>query len=229
MWLILACMDRLSRVIFSFLFLLTSVSGLIESWTPSKNVSLVGARVQVRSSLADSVTIPAMDVVSNEVDEILLADRSIRVSREKFPCEFLEITASGAVCDDYRLEFPKINLKEILDEDRYLPHRSKTVFISEKFVGGIMYRKITLELRWEPATPEFLQIYLEEYLPYWGNRIPYRLFWDAQYEVCNETCSAFSDAGEFLPEDIEGLSLSLAADVNFNGVPAAFWNVNINS
>jgi hypothetical protein len=30
-----------------------------------------------------------------------------------------------------------------------------------------------------------------------------------------------------LPAAIEDLSPSLAADVNFNGVPAAFWNENI--
>lgn len=221
-------MDKYSRVIFAFLLLITSVSGLIESWTQSKVVPLTGARVQARSSGVASVTIPTMEVNSSYMDENLLVDRSVRASREKFPCEFLEITASGMVCDDHRLDLPKIDLKEILDEDRHLPRRSITVFVSEKFVDGILYRNITLELRWEPATPEFLQIYLEEYLPYWGNRIPYRLFWDAHYEVCDETCSTFSDAGEFLPEDIENLSPSLAADVNFNGVPAAFWNMNVN-
>jgi hypothetical protein len=221
-------MDRYSRVIFAFLLLITSVSGLIESWTQSKVVPLTGPRVQARTSRVGSATIPTREVNSSYVDEGLLVDRSVRASGEKFPCELLEITAFGVVCDDHRLDLPKIDLKEILDEDRHLPRRSITVFVSEKFVDGILYRNIALELRWEPATPEFLQIYLEEYLPYWGNRIPYRLFWDARYEVCIETCSTFSDAGEFLPEDIENLSPSLAADVNFNGVPAAFWNVNIN-
>jgi hypothetical protein len=221
-------MDRLSRVTFLFLFLIAPVSSLIDSQTPSKSMPLTGARDQVRSSMVASVTIPTMEVNSHHMDENLLVDRSVRASGEKFPCELLEITDSGLVCDDHRLDLPKIVLKEIVDEDRHLPRRSTTEFVSEKFVDGILYRNITLELRWEPATPEFLQIHLEEYLPYWENRIPYRLFWDAQYEVCSETCSTFSEAGEFLPEDIEGLSPSLAADVNFNGVPAAFWNVNVN-
>lgn len=215
-------------MIFAFLLLITAVSRLIESRTPSKLVApLIEARIQVRSTRDGSAAIPAVEVSSNYVDENLLVNRSVRVSREKFPCELLEITASGMVCDDHRLDLPIIDLKEILDEDRHLPRRSITVFVSEKFVGGILYRNIALELRWEPATPEFLQIYLEEYLPYWGNRIPYRVVWDAQYEVCNETCSTFSEEGEFLPEDVENLSPSLAADVNFNGVPAAFWNVNV--
>ena len=171
---------------------------------------------------------PALIDNSTQVDAILQDDRSTHASREKFPCESLQITPSGAVCDGYRLNFPEVNLKEVLDGNSHLPHRSIPVFIAEKFVGAVVYRNIALDLRWEPATPEFLQIYLEVYLLYWGNRIPYRLFWDAQYEVCNETCSALSDAGEFLPEDVEDLSPSLSADVNFNGVPAAFWNVNIN-
>ncbi len=119
-------------------------------------------------------------------------------------------------------------MKEVLDGDRYLPHNSTTVFISEKFVRSAVYRNITLVLRWDPATPEFLQIHLKEYLPYWENRIPYRLFWKADYEVCYDWCTTHTDTGEFLPEDIEDLPPSLAADVNFNGVPAAFWNENIN-
>jgi hypothetical protein len=53
-----------------------------------------------------------------------------------------------------------------------------------------------------------LQIYLKEYLPYWGDRIPYRLFWNAQYDVCNESCSTLNDKAEFLPTDIENLSPS---------------------
>lgn len=220
-------MDRLSRVIFPFLLLVASGSRSIEFWLPSTSMRLVGARIQARVSTVALTAIPAMEVSSNYVDENLLVDRSVRTSGKKFPCEFLEMTTSGVVCDDHRLDLPIIDLKEILDEDRRLPHRSITVFVSEKFVDGVLYRNITLELRWEPATPEFLQIYLEEYLPYWGNRIPYRVVWDAQYEVCNEICSTFSEEGEFLPEDVENLSPSLAADVNFNGVPAAFWNVNV--
>ena len=221
-------MVKFYRAISPLLFLMVLVVGVIEYTLPTTLVSLTVGRTQGRSSTTPSIASFVGMKHSNQADIAPQDNRSSRTSKEKFPCEFLEITASGVVCDDHRLDLPKIDLKETLDEDRHLPRRSSTVFVSEKFVDGILYRNIALELRWEPATPEFLQIYLEEYLPYWGNRIPYRLFWDAHYEVCDETCSTFSDAGEFLPEDIESLSPSLAADVNFNGVPAAFWNMNVN-
>lgn len=161
-------------------------------------------------------------------DQHPLADQPADADKNYFPCETLSITTSGAMCDDSKLDFPEVYLKAVLDGDTYLPHKSTTVFISEKFVRATLYRNITLQLRWDPATPSFLQMHLAEYLPYWENRIPYRLFWNAQYEICYELCSLFSDRGEFLPEDIEGLPSSLAADINFNGVPAAFWNENIN-
>jgi len=94
-------------------------------------------------------------------------------------------------------------------------------------MGGVDYKNLTIILQWKPVTPEFLQMYLSEYLQYWGNRIPYRLFWNTSYELCDESCSIYTDSGEFLPEDIDGLSPTLAADSNFNGMPASFWNMNI--
>jgi hypothetical protein len=119
-------------------------------------------------------------------------------------------------------------MKDVLQGDSHLPRQSEFVFISEKVVDDAVYQNLTLGLHWEPATPAFLQMHLEEYLPYWENRIPYRLFWSAQYEVCGQNCSAVFTEGEFLPDDIEDLSPSLAADINFNGVPAAFWNTRVN-
>lgn len=214
-------------MIFALLFLIAAVSGLIDSWTPSKVVPLVGARVQIHSLRGASPTIPALRENSSHEAGNLLPEALVRASKEKFPCKFLEITSSGAVCDGYRLNYPEVSLKEVLNGHSHLPRGSIHLFIPEKFIGAVIYRNIALDLHWEPATPEFLQIYLEEYLPYWENRIPYRLFWEARYEICPETCSSFSDAGEFLPEDIDDLQPSLAADVNFNGVPAAFWNVNV--
>lgn len=228
LWLILAFMKILPRLLFKLLFLFAALSGLIDSWTLSKVVPLAGARVQNRYLSGASPTVPALMESRNHSTERLLPEQFVRTRKEDFPCEILEITSSGAVCDGYRLNFPGVDLKEVLDGHGHLPRGSVHIFIPEKSDGAGVYRNIALDLRWEPATPEFLQIYLEEYLPYWGDRIPYRLLWSARYEVCPETCSSFSDAGEFLPEDIDDLSPSLAADVNFNGMPAAFWNVNVN-
>jgi hypothetical protein len=227
LWFILAYVDKLSRVIFALLFVLASLNSEIRARGPSAIAPATAVKAQGRSSALVSVSIPVLVNDSNQMDKRLLVDLSDRAEKEKFPCKSLQITEAGAVCDGYRLDFPEVIMKYVLEGGKYLPRQSKLVFFSEKVVDDAVYRDLTLGLRWEPATPEFLQIYLEEYLPYWGNRIPYRLFWNAVYEVCSESCSTLYDEGEFLPADIEDLSPSLAADINFNGVPAAFWNENI--
>lgn len=183
--------------------------------------------VQGRSSVTARTARPVLVSGGTQMNVSPLTDLSDHVDEEKFPCESLQITEAGAVCDGYRLDFPEVIMKDILEGGEYLPRQSKLVFFSEKVVDGAVYQNFALILRWEPATPEFLQVYLEEYLPYWKKRVPYRLFWNAIYEVCSDNCSTFDKRGEFLPDDIEDLPPSLAADIDFNGVPAAFWNANI--
>jgi hypothetical protein len=220
-------MDKLSRVIFALLFLLASFNNSeIGAGGPSAIAPVTAVKAQGRPSVIAPVTRPAPVDDGTQIDEYPLGDLSNHADKEKLPCESLQITAAGAACDGYRLDFPEVIMKDVLEGDSHLPRQSGSVSTSEKIVGGVVYRNLTLGLRWEPATPEFLQIYLKEYLPYWGARIPYRLFWNAQYEVCSESCSTLYDNGEILPADIENLSPSLAADINFNGVPAAFWNDN---
>jgi hypothetical protein len=220
-------MDIPSRVIFAFLFLLALLGNMIAAKGASVILPVTAAKAQGRSSATGAVTGPALVGDGIQMDERPWVGLSDHDGNEKIPCESLQITAAGAVCDGYRLEFPEVIMKAVLEGDRHLPRQSGFVSASKKVVGGAVYRNLTLGLRWEPATPEFLQIHLEEYLPYWGGRIPYRLFWDAQYEMCSESCAAVYEKGEILPADIEDLSPYLAADVNFNGLPAAFWNENI--
>jgi hypothetical protein len=152
------------------------------------------------------------------------------------PCEELRVTSPGVVCKsrfgfEASLAFPQVNLEGALAGNEYLPQVNRVFTADAKIVHDKPYRDIAIELRWEPNTPEFLQIYLDEYLKYWGNRIPYRLFWSARYEECSTSnCAEWvtvNEQGEFLPSDIKTLQNDLAADVNFNGVPAAFWNTNV--
>lgn len=225
---ILVPMDKLYRTIFALLFVVASMSNMIGHGTRSKIASLNRAKVQGRPSMTATVARSKLVDVGVQVDEHPSVNPSDSAEKELFPCESLQITAIGAVCDGARLDFPEVRLKDVLEEDRHLPRESNFISISEKTVGDAVYRNLVIVLRWEPATPEFLQIYLKEYIPYWGDRIPYRLFWNAQYDICTGRCSTFSESGEYLPADIDGLSPALAADINFNGVPAAFWNMNIN-
>ena len=152
------------------------------------------------------------------------------------PCTELVVTALSVVCKSRlgivaRLDFPKVHLQTVLAGREYLPRAREIFTVDEKTIGEKTYRNIAFLLWWEPATPEFLQIYLNEYLPYWENRIPYRLFWNVQYEECSiDHCSRWqtvSVKGEILPANVKDLPSDLAADVNFNGVPAAFWNTHV--
>lgn len=155
---------------------------------------------------------------------------------EPLRCQELQVTKLGVVCQSrfgilMRLDFPEVDLTSVLAGREFLPQAKKVFTADQTTIGENAYRNIAFMLRWEPATPEFLQIYLNEYLPYWGNRIPYRLFWNVQYEECSINYCALwqivSEQGEILPADVKDLTSDLAADVNFNGVPAAFWNTRV--
>lgn len=185
------------------------------------------AEVHVRSSVIAPANRPVPVDNDRTTGDCLLLNSPERIEQKKIPCESLQITERGAVCDGYWLDFPEVIMKEVLEGESHLPSQSGLLTSSYIAVCGAVYQNIGLVLRWEPATPEFLQIHLKEYIPYWGDRIPYRLFWDARYEICGESCATLHDQGEILPSDIENLLPSLAADINFNGVPAAFWNKNI--
>ena len=176
------------------------------------------------------------DIQPGERDIVAPDEATVLDAAGHLPCTELQVTSVGAVCKSElgmmaRLDFPEVDLKSALAGREYLPSARAGFTADEKTVGNKTYRNIALLLRWEPATPEFLQIYLNEYVPYWGNRVPYRLFWNAQYETCSiDHCTEWltvSEKGEFLPSDVKGLSSDLAADVNFNGVPAAFWNTHL--
>ena len=152
------------------------------------------------------------------------------------PCDDIQITTAGVACKTKygftaRLDFPQIDLKNVLAGNEYLPQVEAVFTEKEKIIGSQRYQNIAFSLRWIPVTPEFLQIYISEYMPYWGNRVPYRLFWNTSYEECSvQNCMEWrliNETGELLPSDVEGLHPDLAADSNFNGVPAAFWNVHL--
>jgi len=152
-------------------------------------------------------------------------------------CDVVRVSRTGGVCQGKgftaELEFPNVDLADVLSGDEHLPLSEATLFLPDMIVvNEEMRRNVSLILRWEPATPEFLQMHLAEYLLYWDGRVPYRFLWLAQYEVClSADCSESvhaNDRGEYLPSDVNDLQDDLAADINFNGVPVAFWNINVN-
>jgi hypothetical protein len=152
-------------------------------------------------------------------------------------CQNVDVSWTGAICESSygftaRLDFPLVDVERVLVGDEFFPNTKAVFFVDNQVIHGVQYRNITFVLRWESTTPDFLQVYLDEIEPAWeGKGIPYRLLWSASYEACaSESCATWiqiKDKGEYLPLDIPDLPEGLAADSNFNGVPASFWNTNL--
>jgi hypothetical protein len=152
-------------------------------------------------------------------------------------CQKVEISQIGATCQSpygftAQLDFPEVDVDSVLTGKTFFPNVEAAFPVENQVIRGVQYRNITYFLRWESTTPDFLQVYMTEIEPAWeGKGIPYRLLWRARYEVCTaDTCESWievKDRGEYLPLDIPNLPEELAADSNFNGVPASFWNANL--
>jgi hypothetical protein len=152
-------------------------------------------------------------------------------------CPKVQISRIGAICESpygfsARLDFPQVDIDGVLAAEQFFPNIEATFPVKDQRVNAVQYRNITFVLRWESTTPDFLQVYMTDILPGWnGKGIPYRLLWRARYEICTakscETWTEIKDRGEYLPLDIPDLPEELAADSNFNGVPASFWNTNL--
>ena len=152
-------------------------------------------------------------------------------------CPKLEISSTAAICESpygftARLDFPQVDVDSVLAGEELFPTTEAAFSADDQMIDGVQYRNISFVLRWESTTPDFLQTYMTEIEPAWeGKGIPYRLLWRAGYETCAaescETWTEIKDRGEYLPLDIPDLQEELAADSNFNGVPASFWNTNL--
>ena len=152
-------------------------------------------------------------------------------------CQKVEVSRTGAMCESpygftARLNFPQVDVDSVLAGEQFFPNTEATFSAEDQVIDGVQYRNITFILRWESTTPDFLQAYMTEIALAWkGKGIPYRLLWRAGYETCAaescETWTEIKDRGEVLPLDIPDLQEELAADSNFNGVPASFWNTNL--
>jgi len=152
-------------------------------------------------------------------------------------CQKLQISYTGAVCESpygfaAHLDFPRVDLERVIAGEKFFPSTEAAFVGRNQAIGHKQYRNLRFVLRWESTTPDFLQVYMADIAPSWEDHgVPYRLLWRASYETCGaEACEHWAkveDRGEYLPSDIPGLPKDLAADSNFNGVPASFWNTNL--
>ena len=129
------------------------------------------------------------------------------------------------------LAFPRLYINtDNLDSIRTLPISSVTEKLPfTRVIGERSVRDIDLTLSLLPATPAYLLPYLSEYWPYWGgNRVPYVGKWEISYWALVGDCwKEHHYSGKITPANIAGIPLHLAADVDYNGVPSAFWNYQV--
>ena len=90
-------------------------------------------------------------------------------------------------------------------------------------------KQVRIKLSLHPVTPTYLMPYLSDIWPFWGgNRVPYMLKWEVSYLLLvDKEWEARMYSGKLIPADIPNLQDHLAADVDYNGVPSAFWNYQV--
>ena len=175
---------------------------------------------------------------AEEVSEFPSQPETTRAAIENLDfCTKMQVSRTAATCESpygftARLDFPQVDVDSVLAGEQFFPANDATFYADDQVIDGVQYRNITFVLRWESTTPDFLQAYMTEIEPAWeGKGIPYRLLWRAGYETCAaESCETWTEikvSGEYLPLEIPDLQAELAADSNFNGVPASFWNTNL--
>ena len=163
---------------------------------------------------------------------------------DKSPCTYLSVNEDGITCNigepfwdtQLFLAFPHlyINEKEI-DSIRSFPSSSvsETVdFLKIPTVEGTSFlelKQVRLTLSLQPVTPTYLLPYLSDIWVFWGgNRVPYMGRWEVSYMLLvDEEWEERQYSGKITPTDIPDLQAHLAADIDYNGVPSAFWNYQV--
>jgi hypothetical protein len=91
----------------------------------------------------------------------------IQSETDSVSCSEWRVIQRGVSCvfasdTPLQLDFPKVDLESVLAGNEFLPRAEKVFQLGEIVTAHGQYRNIRLNLRWEPITPDFLQIYLKE-------------------------------------------------------------------
>ena len=162
----------------------------------------------------------------------------------KSPCTDLFVDEDGITCKVGEpfwdtllfLPFPNlyINEKEI-DAIRAFPSSSvsETVdFLKIPTMESTSFsdlKRVRITLSLQPVTPTYLMPYISDIWGFWGgNRVPYQSRWEVSYlRLVDDEWEEHRYFGRISPADISDLPDHLAADVDYNGVPSAFWNYQV--
>jgi hypothetical protein len=163
---------------------------------------------------------------------------------DESPCTVLSITEAGINCKvgepfwdtTLFLPFPHLYINgEEINAIRAFPSNSvsETVdFLKTPTGEGASFlemKRVRLTLSFQPVTPTYLMPYLSDIWLFWGgNRIPYMGKWEVSYLLLvGENWEERQYSGKITPADIPDLQAHLAADVDYNGDPSAFWNYQV--
>ena len=163
---------------------------------------------------------------------------------DEYPCIDLSVNEAGITCKvgepfwetTLFLAFPHLYInEEKIDSIRSFPSStvSETVdFLKIPTEEGASFselRRVRLTLSLQPVTPTYLMPYLSDIWSFWGgNRVPYMARWEVSYLILvDEEWEEHRYFGKISPADIPNLQSHLAADVDYNGVPSAFWNYQV--
>jgi len=163
---------------------------------------------------------------------------------DKSPCTDLSINEEGITCKVGEpfwgtalfLPFPKlyINTEEI-SSVRTFPSSSVSETVdflkipAEEGNSFFELKRVRLTLSFQPVTPTYLMPYLSDIWSFWGgNRVPFMGRWEVSYLLlAGEDWEEYQYSGKIMPADIPDLQDHLAADVDYNDLPSAFWNYQV--
>lgn len=161
-----------------------------------------------------------------------------------YPCVSLDIDSRGLVCQvgepywdtSLFLPFPRLYIsEENVASLRALPVSSVSEQVhslrirDEDEVDSLELQQVRISLSFVPAISNTLIPYLKDQWTFWGkNRVPYVGEWEVSYLLrVGDAWLPQHFSGEITPAGIPVLSPNLAADINYNGAPTAFWNYQV--
>jgi len=157
------------------------------------------------------------------------------------PCASLALDSQGLTCQvgepywdtTLFLPFPHLYIsEENVDYLRALPVSSvseRAYFLTiynEDHDEPLELQQVQIRLSFVPAISNTLIPYLEDQWISWGkDRVPYVGQWEVSYLLrVDDVWLPRQFSGKITPADFPNLCSDLAADINYNGIPSAFWN-----
>jgi len=186
----------------------------------------------------------ALSFSSPELSHPVIEEQQADEALPAYPCADLALDKQGLTCQVSEsfwdttlfLPFPRLYISdENVASRRSLPVSSITEKVHSLTIQGrspdsyLELQQIQITLSFLPAISNTLIPYLEDQWNSWGkDRVPYVGQWEVYYLLrIDDAWLPQHFSGKIMPDDIPDLPFYLAADINYNGIPTAFWNYQV--